>query len=213
MEELLKAMEANFKGYEAVYKKLQQSPKYGNDNDYADDIAKEMFLHFAKTVRQYKNQRGGTIDPSVVPVSQNVPYGLEVGALSSPRLASTPLAEGVSPQQGTDLSGPTAVIKSVAGLPHAAFTGGTLTNLWVSGDSLKTEAGIAKFINLIDTYVYNGGYHIQVNTINKDTLRDAQKHPDKYPTLMVRVAGYSAYFVDLAKPTQDDIIARTEHGL
>jgi pyruvate-formate lyase len=88
-----------------------------------------------------------------------------------------------------------------------------LTNLWVSGDSLKTEAGISKFINLIDTYVYNGGYHIQVNTINKDTLRDAQKHPDKYPTLMVRVAGYSAYFVDLAKPTQDDIIARTEHGL
>ncbi len=213
MEELKKALEADFKGHEAIYKKLQKAPKFGNDNEYADDISKEMFFHFATTVRTYKNQRGGTIDPSVVPVSQNVPYGLEVGALPSPRLATTPLAEGVSPQQGTDLSGPTAVIKSVAGLPHQAFTGGTLTNLWVSGDSLKTESGMAKFINLIDTYVYNGGYHIQVNSINKDTLRDAQKHPDKYPTLMVRVAGYSAYFVDLAKPTQDDIIARTEHGL
>lgn len=213
MEELVKATATNFIGYEAVYKKLRKAPKFGNDDNYADDIAKEMFFHFAKTVRQYKNQRGGTIDPSVVPVSQNVPYGLEVGALPSPRLASTPLAEGVSPQQGTDLSGPTAVIKSVAGLPHAAFTGGTLTNLWVSGDSLKTESGITKFVNLIDTYVYNGGYHIQVNTISKDTLRDAQTHPEKYPTLMVRVAGYSAYFVDLAKPTQDDIIARTEHGL
>jgi formate C-acetyltransferase len=172
-----------------------------------------MFIHFATTVRKYKNQRGGTIDPAVVPVSQNVPYGMEVGALPSPRLASTPLAEGVSPQQGTDLSGPTAVLKSVAGLPHSAFTGGTLTNLWVSGESLKTETGIAKFINLIDTYVYNGGYHVQVNSIDKKTLKDAQDHPEAFPTLMVRVAGYSAYFVDLAKATQNDIIARTEHAL
>jgi formate C-acetyltransferase len=213
MEELLQALAANFSGYEAVLKKLRMAPKYGNDLEYADDIAKEMFIHFATTVRKYKNQRGGTIDPAVVPVSQNVPYGMEVGALPSPRLASTPLAEGVSPQQGTDLSGPTAVLKSVAGLPHSAFTGGTLTNLWVSGESLKTETGIAKFINLIDTYVYNGGYHVQVNSIDKKTLKDAQDHPEAFPTLMVRVAGYSAYFVDLAKATQNDIIARTEHAL
>jgi formate C-acetyltransferase len=213
MEELMNALAANFKGYEAVYKKLMKAPKYGNDEEFADDIAKEMFFHFAKTVRRYKNQRGGTIDPAVVPVSQNVPYGLEVGALPSPRPSGTPLAEGVSPQQGTDVNGPTAVLKSVAGLPHAAFTGGTLTNLWVSGESLKTESGIAKFINLIDTYVYNGGYHVQINTIDKKTLTEAQRHPEAYPTLMVRVAGYSAYFVDLAIATQNDIIARTEHTL
>jgi formate C-acetyltransferase len=211
MEELLQALAANFKGYDSVYKKLMQATKFGNDNEYADDIAKEISYHFATTVRKYKNQRGGTIDPAVVPTTQNIPYGMEVGALPSPRLATTPLADGVSPQQGTDLSGPTAVLKSVAGLPHVAFTGGTLTNLWVSGESLKTEAGIAKFINLIDTYVYNGGYHVQVNSIDKKTLQEAQNHPEAFPTLMVRVAGYSAYFVDLAKATQNDIIARTEH--
>lgn len=213
MDMLTKALEANFEGCDELRKKLLQAPKYGNDDDYVDDLAREMFFHFAKTVRKYKNMRGGTIDPSVVPVSQNVPYGLEVGALPSTRLATTPLAEGVSPQQGTDMRGPTAVIKSVAKLPHSAFTGGTLLNLWVSGDSLKTEEGITKFINLIDTYVYEGGYHVQVNSISKETLLDAQKHPENYPTLMVRVAGYSSYFVDLAKPTQDDIIARTEHVL
>ncbi|MDD1779308.1 MAG: hypothetical protein LUQ65_14165 [Candidatus Helarchaeota archaeon] len=213
MQELLEALAGNFDGYEDLYKRVKQAPKYGNDDDYADDIAKEMFMHFAKTVRKYKNMRGGTIDPSAIPVSQNVPYGLEIGALPSPRFASKPLAEGVSPQQGTDLAGPTAVMKSVAKLPHAAFTGGTLTNLWINGDFLKTESGIQKFIHLIDTYFYKGGYHLQVNSIGKETLNDAQKHPEKYPTLMVRVAGYSAYFVDLAKPTQDDIIARTEHSI
>jgi formate C-acetyltransferase len=213
MEELMKALADNFEGHQAVYKKLSKAPKYGNDDEYADNISKEIFFHFAKTVRRYKNQRGGTIDPAVVPVSQNVPYGMEVGALPSPRMAQTPLAGGVSPQQGTDVNGPTAVLKSVAGLPHAAFTGGTLTNLWVSGESLKTENGIAKFVNLIDTYVYNGGYHVQINTIDKKTLTEAQRHPESFPTLMVRVAGYSAYFVDLAIATQNDIIARTEHAL
>jgi formate C-acetyltransferase len=213
MGELANALAVNFEGYDSVRKKLFQSPKYGNDDDYVDDIAREMFFHFAKTVRKYKNMRGGTIDASVVPVSQNVPYGLEVGALPSARFASMPLAEGVSPQQGTDRNGPTAVIKSVAKLPHTAFTGGTLTNLWISGDLLRTKENRAKFISLIDTYFYEGGYHLQVNSMSKDTLIDAQKHPKNYPTLMVRVAGYSAYFIDLAKPTQDDILARTEHIL
>ena len=213
MQDLVQALAADFKGYEAIYKKLMKAAKYGNDNEYADDLAKEMALHFATTVRKYKNQRGGTIDPAVVPTIQNVPYGAEVGALPSPRLATTPLADGVSPQQGTDLNGPTAVVKSVASLPHAAYTGGTLTNLWVSGDSLKTESGITKFVNLIDTYVYNGGYHLQVNSIDKKTLQDAQAHPEAYPTLMVRVAGYSAYFVDLTRTSQNDVIARTEHVL
>jgi formate C-acetyltransferase len=213
MEELLKALAADFNGYEMAYKKLMQAPKYGNDDENADDIAREMSLHFAKTVRKHKNKEGSTIDPSVVPTAQNVPYGVEVGALPSPRLATTPLAEGVSPQQGTDLSGPTAVLKSVASLPHAAYTGGTLTNLWVSADSLKTESGVVKFINLVDTYVYNGGYHVQINSISKKTLKEAQNHPEAFPTLMVRVAGYSAYFVDLAKATQNDIIARTDHTL
>ena len=114
----MQALEADFKGYEPIYKKLMRRRKYGNDDDYADELAKEMAFHFATTVRRYKNQRGGTIDPAVVPTIQNVPYGAEVGALPSPRFARRRLAEGVSPQQGTDLNGPTAVVKSVAGLPH-----------------------------------------------------------------------------------------------
>ena len=213
LDELAKALEANFAGYDDVYKKLFQAPKYGNDDDYVDDLAREMFLHFATTVRKYKNIRGGTPGSTVVHASANTPSGLDVGALPSPRYAMKPLADGVSPQQGTDLLGPTAVLKSVAKLPYPAITGGTIANLWVSGDLLKTEEGMVKFINLIDTYMYDGGYHLQVNSISKETLLDAQKHPENYPTLMVRVAGYSSYFVDLAKPTQDDIIARTEHTI
>ncbi len=213
MDDLAKALEVDFAGFEDIHTKLVRAPKFGNDDDYVDDLAREMFMHFAKTVRKYRNLRGGTPGPCVVPTSANVPFGFEVGALPAPKGAMKPMADGVSPQQGTDILGPTASLKSVAKLPSAAFTGGTLTNIWLSGDSLKTEEGLRKWANLVDTYVYEGGYHLQVNTISKDTLLDAQIHPEKYPTLMVRVAGYSAYFVDLAQMTQDDIISRTEHKL
>ena len=124
MEELKRALAADFKGHEALYKKLQKALKFGNDNEYADDISKEMFFHFATTVRKYKNQRGGTIDPSVVPVSQNVPYGLEVGALPSPRLSSTPLAEGVSPQQGNGFERPDGSHQVGGGFAPSGFYGG-----------------------------------------------------------------------------------------
>jgi formate C-acetyltransferase len=212
-DQLLKALEANFEGYEEIRRMCLDAPKFGNDDDYVDSIAAEMFEHFGRKVRQYKNLRGGIVDPAVVPVSQNVPYGLQVGALPSGRLAQTPLAEGVSPFHGVDAKGPTAALRSVTKLNHQLFTGGTLLNLWISGASLRTPEGKKKFVDLIDTYVYLGGHHIQVNSVSKETLRDAQVHPEKYPTLMVRVAGYSAYFVDLAKPTQDDVIGRTEHIL
>jgi len=213
LEELAKALEADFAGYEEVHKKLLKAPKYGNDDDYVDDLAREVFMHFAKTVRKYRNLRGGTPGPCAVPTSCNVPFGIEVGALPAPKGSMRPLADGISPQQGTDMLGPTASLRSVAKLPIAALTGGTITNIWLSGDSLLTEEGLHKWANLVDTYVYEGGYHLQMNTISKKTLLDAQIHPEKYPTLMVRVAGYSAYFVDLAKMTQDDIISRTEHKL
>jgi len=213
LEKLAEALEANFVGYDDVYKNLSQAPKYGNDDDYVDDIAREIWLHLTKTLRKYRNNRGGTPGATATFTSAGVPAGYDIGALPSPRYAMKPLADGVSPQQGTDMLGPTAVLKSVAKLPYPAITGGTIANLWVSGDSLKSDEGMVKFINLLDTYMYEGGFHIQVNSMSKKTLMDAQKHPSNYPTLMVRVAGYSAYFVDLAKPTQDDIISRTEHAI
>ncbi len=213
MGDLAKALEADFAGYEDIRNKLAGAPKYGNDDDYVDDIAREMFMHFARTVRQYRNLRGGTPGPCVVPTSSNVPFGFEVGALPAPKGAMKPMADGISPQQGTDILGPTAALRSIAKLPSAAFTGGTLTNIWLSRDSLTTDEGLRKWAHLVDTYMYEGGYHLQINTISKEILQDAQIHPEKYPTLMVRVAGYSAYFVDLARMTQDDIISRTEHRL
>ena len=211
LTDLGKALEANFANYDDIYKKLMDAPKYGTDNDYADDIAREMVLYYATSIGKYKNHRGGSPAITVTFSSAHVPCGYDNGASPSPRYAMTPLTDGVSPQHGTDKLGPTAVIKSMAKMPSTAIYGGTIGNLWISEDSLKTREGRFKLINLIDTYMYEGGFHIQVNSISKNTLIEAQKHPEKYPTLMVRVAGYSAYFIDLAKDTQDDIINRTEH--
>lgn len=220
LEELNKALDADFEGHEVIRQKLLNDvPKFGNDEDYVDEIIRRVLHWFANTVLKYESARGHfggktqSIDPSIIPVSQNVPYGLVVGALPSGRRAGEPLAEGCSPGQGTDKKGPSAVINSVTKIDHSLFTSGTLLNMWFSKESLENPEGKKRYIDLVMAYCDQGGFHVQFNAQDKETLRNAQKYPERYPTLMVRVAGYSAYFVDLCEEVQNDIIARTEHKL
>ncbi|MBF8304263.1 MAG: PflD [Dehalococcoidia bacterium] len=213
MEDLCRALEANFEGYEGLRQLLlTHSPKYGNDVDYVDELAVEILDYGANLVWSLRSIYGNKNTPVNAPASANVPFGFPVGALPSGRKALEPLADGCSPAPGMDMCGPTAVIKSVTKLNHANLNG-TLFNLWLSGISMSTLEGKRRFVELVRTYQDLGGHHVQVNTIAKETLRDAQKNPLKYPTLMVRVAGYSAYFIDLSKPVQDHIIARVEHNV
>ena len=143
------------------------------------------------------------------PVTAHVPMGMVVGALPSGRKAWTPLADGLSPMQGTDVKGPTAILKSVSKIDHAMHTEGTLLNMKLEPSLLNDERGIRDFMSLLKSMCDLGVYHIQFNVVSRETLLAAQKEPEKYRNLMVRVAGYSAYFVSLSKPVQDDIIART----
>lgn len=213
MDELCKALEVNFEGYEGLRQLLlTHAPKYGNDVDYVDLLAVELLDYGANIAWSLRTIYGNRNTPVNAPASANVPFGFPVGALPSGRKASEPLADGCSPAPGMDMCGPTAVIKSVTKLNHANING-TLFNLWLSGLSLSSLEGKRRFVELVRTYQDLGGHHIQVNTIAKETLRDAQKQPLKYPTLMVRVAGYSAYFIDLSRPVQNHIISRVEHGL
>ncbi|GAH85121.1 unnamed protein product [marine sediment metagenome] len=144
------------------------------------------------------------------PVSANTPLGMVVGALPSGRVAGTPLADGISPQQGTDKS-PTEVIKSVTKFDHARHLDGGMLNIKFNPSVLADERGLRNFVSLVRTFLDRGGWHIQVNVVDAAILKNAQEHPEKYPTLMVRVAGYSAYFNDLCRETQNDIISRVEH--
>ena len=152
--------------------------------------------------------------PGILPVSGNTPFGLEVGALPSGRRAWKPLADGVSPNGGTDFGGPTAVLKSVANLPHDRFVQGTLLNMKVEDSLLTTENGIQQMMALLKSMCSLGIYHVQFNVIDQQKLIKAQQYPEQYKGLLVRVAGYTAYFVELGKDVQDEIIARTvQHRL
>jgi len=147
----------------------------------------------------------------MLPVTANIPCGSAVGALPSGRKAWVPLADGVSPTQGTDMEGPTAVLKSVSKIDHARHPSGTLLNMKFDPSLFKDEKGVRNLMNFLKSMCDLGIYHIQFNVVSADTLRAAQREPEKYRDLLVRVAGYSAYFVELEKPVQDDIIARTTH--
>jgi len=211
MSELIEALDANFKGKEELRNILiNWVPKYGNDIDYVDLIAKEVGKFYCDEVNKYKNPRGGYYRAGIYPVSANVPLGLRVGALPSGRKAKEPLADGISPCHNYDKKGSTAVLNSAAKLDHMKATNGTQLNQWITPTLLESEKGIQCFADLIRGYFDQGGLHVQFNVVSKDMLKDAQKFPEKYNTLMVRVAGYSAYFVGLDKCLQDDIIGRTE---
>ena len=152
----------------------------------------------------------GKMTCGMLPVSGNTPIGQWVGALPSGRKAGTPLTDGIGATGGTDVNGPTALIKSVSRIPHARYTQGTQLNVKFEPELVKGEDGISHMMNLVKTMGMLGVYHAQVNVVDKDTLVDAQKHPEKHRDLLIRVAGYTAFFVELGKETQDEIIGRTE---
>ncbi|MDH7485780.1 MAG: glycyl radical protein [Anaerolineae bacterium] len=211
MEALLAALRDNFEGHERVRQMLlNKTPKYGNDDDYADAMMVDVFEAYFQAVDGRKNTKGGTYHINLLPTTVHVYFGSVVGATPDGRRAWTPLSEGVSPVQGADRRGPTAVIKSVAKMDHVR-TGGTLLNQKFTPQLLKDDAGLDKLVQLIRTYFKLDGHHIQFNVVDAATLRAAQANPEQYRNLIVRVAGYSDYFCDLGKALQDEIIARTEH--
>jgi formate C-acetyltransferase len=212
MDELLKALIIDFKGNEALRQRLvNRTPKYGNDDDYADEITKEVFEAYFEAIDGRPNAKGGCYRINFLPTTVHIYFGKAVGATPDGRKAGEPLSEGVSPVQGADRKGPTSVIKSVSKIDHAR-TGGTLLNQKFTPHLLADEDGLDKLGSLIRTYFRLDGHHIQFNVISSETLRDAQKHPEKYRDLIIRVAGYSDYFVDLSPELQNEIIKRTEHA-
>jgi formate C-acetyltransferase len=208
LERLCAALGANFEGYETVRRLCVDAPKYGNDDPTVSDITGAMFAFMADDIESYSS-KFGKMTPGILPVSGNTPFGLEVGALPSGRKAWKPLADGVSPSGGTDVKGPTSVIKSVASLPHGRFVQGTLLNMKVEPDLFSSEFGVSQMMALLKSLCSLGVYHVQFNVIDQEKLIAAQKHPEDYKGLLVRVAGYTAYFVELGKDVQDEIIART----
>ncbi len=211
VETLLAALKDDFAGHEQVRKLLlNRTPKYGNDDDYADDVMVSLFEAYFGVIDGRKNTKGGTYHINLLPTTVHVYFGSVLGATSDGRKAWEPLSEGISPVQGADQHGPTAVIMSTAKIDHAR-TGGTLLNQKFTPQLLKDDDGLDKLAALVRTYFKLDGHHIQFNVVDVATLHDAQKHPEKYRNLIVRVAGYSDYFCDLGKSLQDEIIARTEH--
>jgi formate C-acetyltransferase len=210
-KELLKALKTNFEGCETLRQRLvNKTPKYGNDDDYADQVMKDIFEAFFTTVDGRPTAKGGTCRINLLPTTVHVYFGKVAGATPDGRKSGEPLSEGVSPVQGADRNGPTAVIKSVSKIDHVR-TGGTLLNQKFAPQLLADDEGLDKLAHLIRTYFKLDGHHIQFNVVNADTLRDAQRHPEKYTDLLVRVAGYTDYFVNLSVELQNEIIKRTEH--
>ena len=187
-------------------------PKYGNDIREVDLFARDVANSYTKEVEKYKNPRGGIFQAGLYPVSANVPLGGTTGATPDGRLAFTPLADGIGPASGRDVKGPTATANSVAKLEQGIASNGTLLNQKFHPSALKGMAGLSKFVALIRSYFDQKGMHVQFNVVTRQTLLDAQKNPEKYKTLVVRVAGYSALFTSLSRSLQDDIINRTEQG-
>ncbi len=211
-DELLEAFDADFNGYEQIHHDLIYStPKYGNDDDYADNNAVEVFEIYYEAVNGRPDSRGGFHRINMLPTTSHVYFGSATGATPDGRKASKPLSEGISPSQGADKQGPTSVVKSASKIDHLR-TGGTLLNQKFAPQFFEDEESYNCLTALIRGYFALDGHHIQFNVVNADTLKDAQKHPELYRDLIVRVAGYSDYFNDLGEDLQNEIIARTEHG-
>jgi formate C-acetyltransferase len=211
MEELLRMLRDDFEAGERLRQLLlNRTPKYGNDDDYADAVMVDVFEAYLDAIDGRPTPRGGTYRVNMLPTTVHVYFGSVVGATSDGRRAGTPLSEGISPVQGVDRNGPTAVLKSVTKMDHAR-TGGTLLNQKLTPQLLEGEKGLEKFVHLVRTYFKMDGHHVQFNVVDRATLCAAQENPEQYRDLIVRVAGYSDYFCDLSRALQDEIIARTEH--
>jgi len=211
MVELLAALRDDFVGHERMRQMLlNRTPKYGNDDDYADEVMQAVFEAYFEAVDGRPNTKSGTYHINLLPTTVHVYFGSVIGATPDGRRAWAPLSEGISPVQGADRHGPTAVLKSAAKMDHAR-TGGTLLNQKFTPHLLKDDKDLDKLVHLVRTYFKLDGHHVQFNVVDAATLRAAQQNPAEYQNLIVRVAGYSDYFCDLGRVLQDEIIARTEH--
>lgn len=208
MQQLCNALAANFKGYEDVQKLCMEAPKYGNDDERADWIVGEVFTYIINQFETY-DTKFGRMTCGMLPVSGNTPIGEWVGALPSGRYAWTPLTDGIGATGGTDINGPTALLKSVSHIPHARFTQGTQLNMKMEPEILAGEKGLTHMMHLLKTLCTLDVYHAQFNVINRETLLAAQEHPEQHRDLLIRVAGYTAFFIELGKEVQDEIISRT----
>lgn len=212
MEELIDAMEHDFEGYDYIYSLVHdKTPKYGNDDDYADELMREIFDLYHDTIVGRPNMKGGKYGIDMLPTTCHVYFGDVILATPNGRKAHKPVSEGISPEKSADTNGPTAVIKSCAKMDHLA-TAGTLLNQKFTPNVVAGEAGLNNMASLVRSYFAMDGHHIQFNVVDRQTLIEAQKHPEDYKDLIVRVAGYSDFFRNLDKPLQDEIIERTEQS-
>ena len=211
MDRLINSLDGNFESEGEVLHLLQGAPKFGNDDDYVDSIVNDVLIHAANEAGKIKGIAGAISNVAAATITANIPLGYIVGALPDGRRSGEPLSEGgISPHQGRNLSGPTATMRSVAKLDHVKLSDGSVLNMRFNPDALKDESKIRKFAFLIRTFCETGGALVQFNIVSTDMLKEAQRHPEKYKDLLVRVATYSAYFVELSPELQDDIIARME---
>jgi formate C-acetyltransferase len=211
MPDLVEALDADFAGHESLRQRLvHRGPKYGNDDECADRLMVRSFNLLFDALDGRPNSKGGKYRVEMLPTTSHVYFGSVTGAMPDGRKAGVPLSEGISPVQGADRCGPTAVIQSAAKMDHVR-TGGTLLNMKFT-PSLFTEDGLDKLAHLVRGYFKLGGHHVQFNVVGAEKLREAQVRPEAFRDLIVRVAGYSDYFCDLSLELQEEIIARTEHA-
>lgn len=211
MDTLLEAMDKNWEGYEELRKQAQQAPKYGNDDDYVDDIAQRIANHFYEKTHRYTDIYGSSFTSAFMGISNFIPTGRVIGATACGRKAGEPISEGVSPVAGTDISTPLAAMNSCAKMNQDIHSGGTLLNMRLNHDLVSTKRGRSNVAAMIQSFFDMGAFHVQFNTLSTKTLLDAQAHPENYKDLLVRVAGYSTQFVHLSKTLQDSIIRRSAH--
>jgi formate C-acetyltransferase len=210
LPDLNKMLDADFAGHEACRQKLiHRAPKFGNDDDYVDELVVSLTNRFFDQVEKGRNPRGGGMMPALYSVTAHVSAGKRVGATPDGRNAGTPLSDGLSPTYGRDLKGPTAALRSVVKVDLVRAPNGVIVNQRLAPGLLATEVGRVKMSQLLRSFVEAGGFHWQFNVVSTETLLEAQAHPEQYRDLVVRVAGYSAFFVDLSRAAQDAIIQRS----
>jgi formate C-acetyltransferase len=208
MERLISALAVDFQGYDDVLNLCLGCPKYGNDDDEVNTLVRDLFNYIADYIESFSN-KFGHYTAGILPVSGNTPFGMEVGTLPSGRRAGMPLADGISPNVGTDTEGMSAIVRSCANIPHGRYDQGTLLNLKMDPAFARGERAVESMMAFLKTLCSMGVYHVQFNVVDEKELRDAQEHPEAHTGLLIRVAGYTAYFTELSRETQNDIISRT----
>lgn len=213
LADISRALDADWEGHGELRQAALACPKYGNDMDYVDDIAVEISEFYYRKIKRYRDYFGSPFNSAFMGISNYIPTGSVIGATPDGRMAKSPLTEGISPHAGTDLTSPTAAMRSVAKINHDVHSGGTLLNVKFAPELLKSERNLRNLASLIRAYFALGAFHVQFNVISTETLRKAQANPDEYRDLLVRVAGYSTQFVNLSREVQEAIIARTTYEM